>query len=53
MPQREFVGYLSTVSAYLMLPMALQPQAFAAVADALPDEVWVDVTVHLNLARRV
>jgi hypothetical protein len=53
MPQREFVGYLSTVSAYLMLPMALQPQAFAAVADALPDEVRVDVTVHLNLARRV
>jgi len=51
-PQREFVGYLSTVSAYLMLPLAVLPQALAAVADALPQQVRVDVTVHLHLARR-
>jgi SAM-dependent methyltransferase len=51
-PQREFVGYLSTVSAYLLLPLALRQQALTGIADALPDPVWLDVTVHLHLARR-
>ena len=52
MPQREFVGYLSTVSAYLMLPLARRQQALARIADTLPAQVRLDVTVHLQLARR-
>jgi SAM-dependent methyltransferase len=51
-PQREFVGYLSTVSAYLVLPYAERQQALARIADALPHQVRVDVTVRLHLARR-
>jgi hypothetical protein len=50
-PQREFVGYLSTVSAYLMLPLALRQRALSRIADALPEQVRLDVTVHLHLAR--
>ena len=50
-PQREFVGYLSTVSAYLMLPLTLRQRALARIADALPEQVRLDVTVHLHLAR--
>lgn len=51
-PQREFVGYLSTVSAYLVLPLARRQQALARIADTLPAQVRLDVTVHLQLARR-
>ena len=51
-PQREFVGYLSTVSAYLLLPLALRERALTRIADALPEQVRLDVTVHLHLARR-
>ena len=50
-PQREFVGYLSTVSAYLLLPLALRQRALTRIADALPEQVRLDVTVHLHLAR--
>jgi hypothetical protein len=52
-PQREFVGYLSTVSAYLLLPLALRQRALTRIADALPEQVRLDVTVHLHLARCV
>jgi len=51
-PQHEFVGYLSTVSAYLLLPLALRQRALVTIAEALPEQVRLDVTVHLHLARR-
>jgi SAM-dependent methyltransferase len=52
MPAGDFVGHLSTVSAYLELPAPVRQRAFAAVLDALPEHVTLvaDLTVHL--ARR-
>jgi hypothetical protein len=48
----DFVGYLSTVSAYLQLPQPRRRQAYDAIARVLPAtvEIAADVTVHL--ARR-
>ncbi|MFF4652790.1 class I SAM-dependent methyltransferase [Streptomyces sp. NPDC001380] len=48
----DYVGYLSTVSAYLQLPQPRRRQAYDAIARALPGTVGVvaDITVHL--ARR-
>ncbi|MYW00876.1 methyltransferase domain-containing protein [Streptomyces sp. SID3343] len=49
---RDYVGHLSTVSAYLVLPAREREQVFARIAQALPEtvEVVADLTVHL--ARR-
>jgi SAM-dependent methyltransferase len=48
----DYVGYLSTVSAYLQLPQAERQQVYGAIADVLPEtvEIAADITVHL--ARR-
>ncbi|UYM06829.1 class I SAM-dependent methyltransferase [Solicola gregarius] len=48
----EYVGYLSTVSAYLQLPSERRAEALRQVAAALPERVEIsgDLTVHL--ARR-
>jgi SAM-dependent methyltransferase len=48
----DFTGHLSTISAYLELPAAVQEQVFARIRQALPETVDVvaDLTVHL--ARR-
>lgn len=53
MPAADYVGLLSTISAYLVLPEATRQAAFAAILQVLPDEVDVvaDITVHL--ARRL
>jgi SAM-dependent methyltransferase len=50
MTAREYVGHLSTVSAYLQLPASLQEQAYAAIKHVLPEKVEVaaDITVHLS-----
>jgi SAM-dependent methyltransferase len=52
MTAREYVGHLSTVSAYLALPISAREQAFGQIIQALPDtvEIAADITVHL--ARR-
>jgi SAM-dependent methyltransferase len=49
---RDFVGYLSTVSAYLELPAAAQEQVYSRTMRVLPEtvEIAADITVHL--ARR-
>ncbi len=48
----DYLGHLSTVSAYLQLPQSGQQQAFDAIAQVLPEsvEIAADITVHL--ARR-
>lgn len=48
----DYIGHLSTVSAYLQLPATAREQVFRRIRDVLPDSVDVvaDVTVHL--ARR-
>jgi hypothetical protein len=52
MPAPDYVGHLSTVSAYLALPPATRDRAFEQILAVLPDRVAVrsDLTVHL--ARR-
>jgi SAM-dependent methyltransferase len=52
MSAREYVGHLSTVSAYLVLPASEQEQVFSRIMRVLPEtvEIAADITVHL--ARR-
>jgi SAM-dependent methyltransferase len=52
MSARDYVGYLSTVSAYLELPASEQAQVYSQITQVLPEtlEVTADLTVHL--ARR-
>ena len=49
----EHVALLATLSPYLRLTVAGRRELLAAVAADLPDEVEVDATVRLHLARRV
>lgn len=48
----DFVGYVSTVSAYLTLPAATRHQALRAIRAALPDVVPVTADLTMHLARR-
>src|SRR3954454_18270979 len=48
----EYIGYLSTVSAYLQLPPSQQEQVFARILRVLPEEVAVVADINLHLARR-
>jgi SAM-dependent methyltransferase len=52
MSARDFVGHLSTISAYLELPTSNQDQVYRRIMQVLPDtvEIAADITVHL--ARR-
>ncbi|MFE6281065.1 class I SAM-dependent methyltransferase [Streptomyces sp. NPDC057877] len=52
MSPRDYLGHLSTVSAYLVLPTADREQVFRQIARVLPEsvEMTADITVHL--ARR-
>lgn len=52
LPAREFVGYVSTVSAYLQLPFDDLQDVLRRVAGVLPAQVRVDNSVRLLLARR-
>lgn len=49
---QDYIGHLSTISAYLQLPAATREQVFEAIARVLPEtvEIAADITVHL--ARR-
>lgn len=51
-PRAEFLGYLSTVSAYLQLPEHDRVAAFAAISRVLPTVVETDAGLTLHLARR-
>ena len=48
----EYVGYLSTVSAYLELPVAVQEQVFGEILAVLPRRVEINADLTLHLARR-
>jgi hypothetical protein len=52
MSAHDYVGHLSTVSAYLELPASEQEQVYRRIMQVLPEtvEIAADVTVHL--ARR-
>jgi SAM-dependent methyltransferase len=49
----DFVGRLATVSAYLELSPQQRAQALRQVRAVLPDQVEIDTTAKLSLARRV
>jgi trans-aconitate methyltransferase len=49
---RDYVGLLSTVSAFLVLPPADREAALASILDALPPEVDVVGDIRLHLARK-
>jgi SAM-dependent methyltransferase len=53
MSSQDYVGHLSTVSAYLELPVSDQEQVYSRILRVLPErvEVAADITVHL--ARRL
>jgi hypothetical protein len=48
----DYVGHLSTISAYLQLPAAEQELVYTQITQVLPEtvEIAADITVHL--ARR-
>ncbi|MFJ9694140.1 class I SAM-dependent methyltransferase [Kitasatospora sp. NPDC101183] len=48
----EYIGHLSTVSAYIMLPAEQRREAFARVRQVLPERVEVDGEITAHLARR-
>jgi hypothetical protein len=53
MNARDYIGQLSTISAYLELPAAEQEQVYSRIMQVLPErvEIAADLTVHL--ARRL
>jgi SAM-dependent methyltransferase len=52
MSARDYIGHLSTISAYLELPASEQEQLYSRIMQVLPEtvEIAADLTVHL--ARR-
>jgi len=52
MSARDYIGHLSTISAYLELPAPDQEQVYSRIMRGLPEtvEIAADITVHL--ARR-
>jgi SAM-dependent methyltransferase len=52
MSAADYVGQLSTVSAYLELPPTVQQQVYGRIEQALPATVELDAAVFVHLARR-
>lgn len=48
----DYVGHLSTVSAYLVLPASEQEQVFSQIVRVLPETVEIDADITVHLARR-
>ncbi|WP_354644514.1 class I SAM-dependent methyltransferase [Kitasatospora camelliae] len=48
----DYVGYLSTVSAYLQLPPLRRRQAYDAIARVLPETVGISADLTVHVARR-
>jgi SAM-dependent methyltransferase len=52
MSARDYVGHLSTVSAYLELPTSMQEKVYRRIRQVLPETVEVVADVIIHLARR-
>lgn len=52
MSARDYVGHLSTVSAYLVLPAAARERIFDRLLRALPETVGITADITVHLARR-
>ncbi|WP_441247871.1 class I SAM-dependent methyltransferase [Kitasatospora sp. McL0602] len=48
----DYVGHLSTVSAYLQLPQSRRRQVYDAITRVLPETVEIDADIIVHLARR-
>ena len=53
MSAHDYIGHLSTVSAYVMLEPADRDQVFRRILQALPETVELNAEVHVHLARRL
>lgn len=51
MPARDYVGHLSTISAYLELPVSVREHVFDRILGVLPERVTVVADLTLHLAR--
>lgn len=51
MPARDYVGHLSTISAYLQLSVSVRERAFERVLAVLPEQVTLSADLTLHLAR--
>lgn len=52
LPKREYVGYLTTLPPFLLLTTEQRQDLLRGVVEVVPDQVPVDLTVGLHLARR-
>jgi SAM-dependent methyltransferase len=52
MSAADYVGHLSTVSAYVELPPAVQDEVFARIRDVLPETIEMSADIIGHLARR-
>ena len=52
MTARDYVGHLSTISAYLELPASEQAQVYSQIMQVLPETVEVAADIIVHLARR-
>lgn len=52
MSAHDYVGYLSTVSAYLELPAPVQEQVYDRIMRVLPETVEITADIIVHLARR-
>ena len=54
MSARDYIGHLSTISAYLELPAPDQEQVYSRIMPVLPETIKItaDITVHLARRRR-
>ncbi|MFJ2703613.1 class I SAM-dependent methyltransferase [Streptomyces sp. NPDC087428] len=52
MSARDYVGHLSTISAYLVLPPPARKQVFGKIMQVLPRTVEISADVIVHLARR-
>jgi SAM-dependent methyltransferase len=53
MSAQDYIGQLSTISAYVMLPAADRDEVFRRILQVLPETVEVDAEVTAHLARRI
>jgi hypothetical protein len=52
MSARDYVGHLSTISAYLQLPISEQEQVYSRITQVLPETVEIAAEITVHLARR-
>jgi SAM-dependent methyltransferase len=52
MSARDYIGHLSTISAYLELPASEQEQVYGRILQVLPERVEIAADIIVHLARR-